>query len=52
MKKTSVMGPNSTNELIEAVQRWDIETIRMLLECGVSANKKDLKGISVLHHAA
>jgi ankyrin repeat protein len=51
-KNTRTIGQSSTNELIEAIQQWDIETVRVLLEWGVSANERDLKGVSVLHHAA
>ena len=42
----------ATNDLIDAVTRWDAASVRVMLECGVSPNVKDLKGVTVLHHAA
>lgn len=45
-------GPKATKDLIDAVTRWDAANVRMMLESGVSPNVRDLKGVTVLHHAA
>ncbi|KAA8900226.1 hypothetical protein FN846DRAFT_959301 [Sphaerosporella brunnea] len=49
---TKLVGPESTKALIEAIQRCDVESVRLLLATGVSADGRDLEGVTALHHAA
>jgi ankyrin repeat protein len=46
------VGSQAVKELIDAIQSGDVESVRMLLEVGASANGRDLKGVTMLHHAA
>lgn len=40
------------NELIEAAQRGDVTTARLLLKLDIPANAKDIHGRTALHHVA
>lgn len=45
-------GRNTSKDLIDAINQQHDESVRGLLSIGVSANARDSKGVTVLHHAA